>query len=162
MSEPVRYIDAITSRYERLGYAPYRWYYADQPPPWAPLKKPLSQSRVGLLSTSGAYVVGQVAYYYKDDTSTRSIPKSTPADQIHFSHITENYLENPRKDPHCIMPLEAMRTLEQEGVIGELADDAYSCMGGVYSQRRTREETIPEVRAKFLSQNIDVALLVPM
>lgn len=162
VSEPVRYIDAITKRYERLGYAPYRWYYAEEPPPWAPLRKPLAESRVGMLSTSGAYVVGQIAYYYKDDTSTRRIPKATPAEQIHFSHITENYLANPRRDPHCIVPTEALSELEAQGVIGELADDVLSCMGGVYSQRRVREETLPEVTAIFQEQNIDVALLVPM
>ncbi|MEM7252884.1 MAG: hypothetical protein AAF493_15820 [Pseudomonadota bacterium] len=162
MTEPVRYIDGITERYERLGYAPYRWFYADEPPAWTALEKPLSESRVGMLSTSGAYVVGQVAYYYKDDTSTRRIPNDTPDDQIHFSHITENYLAGPRRDPQCIVPTAALRQLAAEGVIGELADDVLSCMGGVYSQRRTREETIPEVHAIFNEQAIDVALLVPM
>ena len=28
---PVRYIDSITQRYASLGYAPYRWYVADDP-----------------------------------------------------------------------------------------------------------------------------------
>ena len=50
-------------------------------------------------------MIGQVAYYYKDDTSIRAIPNDTPTARIHFSHITENYLENPRKDPNCIIPL---------------------------------------------------------
>ena len=162
MTEPVRYIDAITTRYERLGYAPYRWYYADKTPPWQPLDKPLGESRVGMLSTSGAYVVGQRAYFYKDDSSTRAIPKTTAVDQIHFSHITENYLEDPRKDPDCILPLTALRALEREGAIGELADEAYSCMGGIYSQRRVHEELIPELHARFVAQAVDVVLLVPM
>ena len=86
---PISYIANITDRYNSLGYQPYRWYHADEPPAFTPLKKPLSESRVGMISTSGAYVVGQVAYYYKDDTSIREIPKDTPSDQIHFSHNTE-------------------------------------------------------------------------
>lgn len=161
-SSPISYIANITDRYNALGYQPYRWYQAEEPPAFTPLKKPLSECRVGMLSTSGAYVVGQVAYYYKDDTSIREIPKHTPTDQIHFSHITENYLVNPRKDPNCIFPIDTLREAEAEGVIGELAPSLFSCMGGVYSQRRVREETIPELLSQFNKQAVDTVLLVPM
>ena len=145
----VRYIDGITKRYERLGYAPYRWFFADDPPPWAPLGKPLNEVRLGMLSTSGAYVAGQVAYHYKDDTSIREIPSDTQLDQIRFSHITENYLVNPRRDPDCIFPLTALRQLVSEGVIGQLARNVFSCMGGIYSQRRVAQELIPTLTAAF-------------
>lgn len=158
----VQYMASITERYEQLGYAPYRWYRADEPPPFQPLKKPLSASRLGVLSTSGAYVVGQVAYHYKDDTSIRAIAKDTPIDRIHFSHITENYLDNPRKDPNCILPIEALREAETDGLIGELAPELFTCMGGIYSQRRVREELIPELHANFKNQAVDTVLLVPM
>jgi D-proline reductase (dithiol) PrdB len=158
----VEYIAAITERYQRLGYAPYRWYHADDPPPFTPLPKPLASSRVGVLSTSGAYVAGQIAYHYKDDTSIRAIPKDTPLERIRFAHITENYLVDPRRDPNCILPLEPLRRLETEGVIGELAPELFSCMGGIYSQRRVREELIPELGARFEAQEIDVAFLIPM
>lgn len=158
----IEYMKSITERYEQLGYAPYRWYHADTPPPFQPLKKPLSESRLGVISTSGAYAVGQVAYHYKDDTSIRGIPSNTPTERIHFSHITENYLENPRKDPNCIFPIDALREARSNGVIGELAQELFSCMGGVYSQRRVREETIPQLRAQFESQAVDTVLLVPM
>ena len=161
-SKPIEYIANITDRYNSLGYKPYRWYHAEEPPAFTPLKKPLSESKVGLISTSGAYVVGQIAYFYKDDTSIREIPKDTPTAQIHFSHITENYLTNPRKDPNCIFPIDALREAEQDGTIGELAPNLFSCMGGVYSQRRVREETIPELRARFQAQAVDTVLLVPM
>ncbi|MGR8948798.1 MAG: glycine/sarcosine/betaine reductase selenoprotein B family protein [Gammaproteobacteria bacterium] len=159
---PISYIDNITARYDSLGYKAYRWYHADTPPAFTPLEKPLSECRVGLISTSGAYVVGQVAYYYKDDTSIREIPKDTPTEQIHFSHITENYLVNPRKDPNCIFPIDTLREAERDGTIGELAPHLFSCMGGVYSQRRVREETIPDLRARFKTQAVDTVLLVPM
>ena len=158
----VMYIASITERYKSLGYAPYRWFYAEGPPAFQPLRKPLSESRLGVLSTSGAYVVGQVAYYYKDDTSIRAIPNDTPTGQIHFSHITENYLENPRRDPNCIIPIDTLRAAEADGAIGELAPQLFSCMGGVYSQRRVHEEMIPALYEGFRSQAVDVALLVPM
>lgn len=161
-SEPISYMANIRERYNSLGYKPYRWYHAEEPPALTPLKKPLSECRVGVLSTSGAYAVGQIAYFYKDDTSIREIPKDTPTENIHFSHITENYLVGPRKDPNCIFPIDALRAAESDGTIGELAPSLLSCMGGVYSQRRVREETIPELHAHYQAQAVDTVLLVPM
>ena len=159
---PVRYMEAITRRYQQLGYDPYRWFEADSLPPLTPLTRPLSECRLGMLATSGTYVAGQVAYHYKDDTSLRAIPKGTPTEALRFSHITENYLGASRRDPNCTFPIDALRRLESEGHIGELADDLFSCMGGIYSQRRVREELIPQVAERFRAQGVDAVLLVPM
>ena len=158
----VRYIDSITKHYEKLGYDPYRWFYANDPPPWAPLRKPLNELKLGMLSTSGAYIAGQLAYHYKDDTSIREIASDTPVEQFRFSHITENYLVEARRDPDCIVPLTALRRLVREGVIGQLAESVLSCMGGIYSQRRARQELIPAVATAFAAQDVDAVLLVPM
>ena len=160
--KPVEYMDTIRRRYERLGYNAYRWFVADDEPPWQPLDKPLHEARLGMLSTSGAYALGQLAYHYKDDTGIRAIPSDTPAADIRFSHITENYLVNPRRDPDCILPLGQLRRLVADGVVGSLAERVFSCMGGTYSQRRVREETAPAVLAACQRQNIDCALLVAM
>jgi D-proline reductase (dithiol) PrdB len=115
-----------------------------------------------MLCTAGTYVAGQVAYYYKDDTSTRAIPKETPVAELRFSHITENYLPDARRDPNCVFPIEPLRRLEREGVVGEVAGELYSCMGGIYSQRRVREELIPDLEWRFRSQQVDAALLIPL
>jgi len=159
---PVAYIKAITDRYENLGYAAYQWFHAEGPPPFTPLRKPLKECRIGMLSTSGAYVIGQKAYFYKDDTSTRTIAARTPKQNIHFAHLTENYLPGPRRDPGCMVPTEALLRLEAEGAIGAVADDVVSCMGAVYSQRRVREELAPSLLETFQSQHVDAVLLVPM
>lgn len=158
----VRYIDSITKRYEKLGFDPYRWFHADEAPAWTPLRKPLRDLKLGVLTTAGAYVAGQRAFHYKDDTSIRDIPIDTPADQVRFSHLTENYLGAARRDPDCILPLTALRRLKREGIVGQLADRALSCMGGIYSQRRVRQELIPAVAGVFTAQDVDAVLLVPM
>ena len=158
----VEYMNAIRARYLKLGYTPYRWFHAEGPPTFTPLKKELRNSTIGLLSTSGAYSLGQRAYHYKDDTSLRAIDKNTIQEDIRFSHITENYLSSPRKDPDCILPIGQLRHLEDKNIIGKLADRVYSCMGGVYSQRRVLSEIAPEIYKQFRSQEVDVAMLIPM
>lgn len=158
----VDYMQAIRARYESLGYTPYRWVEADSAPPWQPLRQPLARARLGLLSTCGAYALGQVAYHYKDDTSIRALPSNIEPQDLRFSHITENYLLDAKRDPNCILPLAQLRGLRQEGVIGALAEQVFSCMGGVYSQRRVRDEVAPALLDAFRAQHVDCALLVAM
>ena len=158
----VQYMQAIRQRYERLGYQPYRWVEADSPPPWTALSKPLKNCRVGMLSTSGAYALGQGAYHYRDDTSIRALPSDLADENIRFSHITENYLVDARRDPNCILPLRSLHALVNEGYIGSVANNVFSCMGGVYSQRRVREECAPALLDGFRAQQVDCALLVAM
>lgn len=159
---PTEYIRQTRESYDKLGYPPYEWYHAEGDTPFTPLKKPLSESRLGMLSTAGTYVHGQVAYYYKDDTSIRAIPKTTPVDDLRFSHIMENYLVEARQDPCTVFPIEALATLEAEGEIGELADNFFSCMGGIYSQNRVRNELIPNLEQAIADECLDVLLLVPL
>jgi len=158
----VQYMQAIAARYLSLGYTPYRWFSAQTPPPWSPVTKPLAEMTLGMLSTSGAYALGQCAYHYKDDTSIREIASDTPDAALRFSHITENYLVDARLDPSCVFPLETLRRLVRAGVVGRLASHVLSCMGGVYSQRRVREEVAPAVLTAFQRRHIDAALLVAM
>mgnify|MGYP004215607387 FL=1 len=160
MHEPVSYIQQTRDLYDSLGYPPYRWFHAETEPAFVRPAKPLTECRVGMVSSAGTYIAGQVAYYYKDDTSVRSIPAETPTSALRFSHVTENYLPNARKDPRCVFPSEALAVLAADGTIGATADRYLSCMGGIYSQRRVHEELIPTLSAELTE--VDVLLLVPL
>jgi D-proline reductase (dithiol) PrdB len=159
---PVEYIRRTRESYEELGFEPYQWFEADSDPAFVPLRKPLSESKLGMISTAGTYVHGQVAYYYKDDTSIRSIPCDTATSDIRFSHIMENYLVEARQDPCTVFPIEALNQLENEKVIGSLADNFLSCMGGIYSKKRVQSELIPNLEAAVDREELDLLLLVPL
>jgi len=159
---PTQYIAQTTNTYVELGFKPYQWFTPIDDPAFTPLAKPLSESKLAMISTAGTYVQGQVAYHYKDDTSIRAIPSNTPIDKIRFSHIMENYLIEARQDPLTVFPLEALRRLKDEGVIGALADNYLSCMGGIYSQNRVATELIPNLEIALEREQPDVLLLVPL
>ena len=159
---PVQYIQRTLETYDKLGYPPYRWFHAESAPAFSKVTKPLSKSRLGMISTAGTYIQGQVAYYYQDDTSIRAIPNDTQVEKIRFSHITENYLAEARQDPGTVFPLESLTILQREGVIGELAENYYSCMGGIYSQNRVKQELIPNLEEVVEKQRLDLLLLVPL
>lgn len=162
MATPVNYIAHTRKLYDQLGFPPYNWYHASEEPPWANMAKPLAQSRLGMVSTAGTYVAGQKAYFYKDDTSIRPIASTTPTRNLRFSHLTENYLVEARADPATVFPTQALSRLVDEGFIGGLADNFYSCMGGIYSQGRVREELIPALQDALAKESIDCLLLVPL
>jgi D-proline reductase (dithiol) PrdB len=160
--KPAEYIRQTRENYEKLGFEPYQWFEAEDAPSFSVPPIPLSEARLGLVSTAGTYVHGQVAYYYKDDTGIRSIPNDTPVDDIRFSHIMENYLVEARQDPCTVFPLEALQQLEAEGVVGKLADNYFSCMGGIYSQNRVNTELIPNLDKAVRDEQLDLLLLIPL
>lgn len=161
MQPPVEYMIRIQENYARLGYKPYQWVINTDPPPWQPLRKPLSQCRLGLIASGGIYITGQVAFHFKDDTSFRVIPKDVRTADLRTAHFAYDQTD-ARCDPNVVFPIDTLRRLEREGVIGALADHAYTFMGGIYSARRVREELAPQLTTQLLAEEIDVALLVPV
>lgn len=159
---PTEYIRRTRESYEKLGFEPYRWFQAESKPAFSVPARPLAESRLGMISTAGTYVQGQVAYYYKDDTGIRAIPNDTPMGKIRFSHIMENYLVEARQDPATVFPSQVLGKLRSTGLIGELADNYYSCMGGIYSQKRVRAELIPRLTEAIDEQRLDLLFLVPL
>ena len=115
-----------------------------------------------MISTAGTYVHGQVAYYYKDDTSIRTIPRQTPVAELRFAHIMENHLVEARQDPCTVFPIEALAQLREEGFIGDLAENYFSCMGGIYSRKRVMTELIPALDEAVTKEELDLLLLVPL
>ena len=159
---PVTYIQQTRERYKGLGYPPYQWFEATEVPALVPLLKPLHESKLGVVSTAGTYVSGQTAFYYKADASIRQIPASTNLSDIRFSHIMENYLVEAWQDAGVLFPLEQLQGMEEAGLVGSLADNFISCMGGIYSQRKVTNELIPEIEAAVDKQALDLLLLVPL
>lgn len=161
MSAPVKYIERIQEKYADLGFDGYNWVVNQEPPPWQPLQTPLSQCRIGLIASGGIYIAGQKAFHYKDDTSFRVIPKDVQTSDLRVTHFAYDFT-NARQDPNVVFPIDTLRTLEQEGVIGELADAAYTFMGGIYSARRVQKELAPQLTERLLTAQVDVALFVPV
>jgi len=161
MQPPVEYMTPIRDNYVKLGYTPYQWVINEEPPPWQPLRKPLSQCRLGLIASGGIYVTGQVAFHFKDDLSFRAIPKDVKTTDLRTAHFAYDQTD-ARQDPNVVFPIDTLRRLVQERLIGALADHAYTFMGGIYSSRRVREELAPQLTARLLAEKVDVALLVPV
>ena len=139
-------------------YLHYRWV-VNRSVPWTPLKKPIAQCKLALMSSGGIMYRDQPRFH-REDASYRRIPKDAPREDLyvwHFGYPTGD----AEADVNCVFPLERMRELEASGVIGELADPAFSFMGGVYSARKIRDELAPQIIAELRAARVDAFYLVP-
>ena len=154
---PIEYIPRTREMYAE--YPPYRWV-VNEDAPWTPLAKPLNRCRVALLGSGGVHHLAQLPFHTRDDTSYREIPKSVAVEELRVSHFGYR-TDDAVKDPNCVFPIERMRELERDGIIGELADPTYSFTGGIYSASKVRNVVAPEFIEKFKEHVVDVLFLVP-
>jgi hypothetical protein len=64
----VPYIERTRQLY--AGEKPYRWVTHDaerEPPPWAPVTKPLSALRVALIASGGVHRDDQAPFHFRND-----------------------------------------------------------------------------------------------
>jgi D-proline reductase (dithiol) PrdB len=156
---PVDYIPRTRELYDPLP--PYRWTdNRSLPVPWTPLTKPLSDCRVALVASGGIHLDTQPPFHFKDDASIRIIPTDAPMSRLRIAHFGYPTADAER-DPNCVFPLEALREMVTDGAIKELAPEAITCMGGIYSQRRVSDELVPPVVDRIKQQNVDLCYLVP-
>ena len=121
---------------------------------------PLAERRVALISTAGLQVRGDRPFDVGAD-DYRIIPGDVdPADLI-ISHISTNFDRTGfQQDYNVMFPLERLRELAADGVIGGVARHHYSFMGAT-----APEAMAPTARhlAGLLKQDrVDAALLVPV
>lgn len=157
----VDHIAQTRDSYAQLGYDAYRWAHEPSPAPFVPLDKPLSESTVALIASGGVYQRGQVAFHHKDDTSIRKIPTTVDTADLRTSHFAYD-MTNARRDPNVVFPIDALRAMAERGTIGSLASHALTFMGGIYSQRRLREDVLPAMANSIEEMDPDVVLLVPV
>ena len=158
---PVDYIPRIQEKYVRRDTLPTGGWSTLSHRRGSHSAGPLSASRLGLVASGGIYITGQVAFHYKDDTSWRMIPTDVKTTDLRATHFAYD-LTDARQDPNVVFPIDTLRGLVREGVIGALAANAYTFMGGIYSARRVQEELAPQLLERLLAEHVDAVLFVPV
>ena len=157
---PVDYIERTREQYAAVGYPPYRWVHNEDDPPFAAVSKPLAESRIGLIASGGIYRAGQIAFHYRDDISYRIIPRDCDMSELRATHFAYD-VTDARSDPNVVFPLATLRAEARDGGIGEVAPNACTFMGGIYSARKVRERLAPALAERMEEDAVDAALLVP-
>jgi D-proline reductase (dithiol) PrdB len=124
--------------------------------------KPLSESRLALVSTGGVHLPGQPRFDIDDpagDCSYREI--SSEAQELTWTHAYYPRPGQPEEDLDSVFPLWTLRELAEEGVVGELNRRHFSFMGAIHDPAPLAEETAPEAAGKLFSDGVDAVLLTP-
>jgi D-proline reductase (dithiol) PrdB len=159
--ESIDYVAGLNAMYQSQGFPPYRWSVFDSSP-WASFKKPLKEATLALISSAGIFRQDQEPFdpWAVNDLSFREVPKDTPLNRLKLHH---NYFDHrdALKDLNCVFPLERLRELEDEGVIGRLAPTAITLgMGRLYKRTALQTETVPRIVEVLRGQDTDAVLLV--
>jgi len=161
---PVPYMQRTREYYAAIGYTtPYRWaHYVDAP--FQPLKKPLAQSRLTIITTAapydpakgdqgpGAVYNGAAKFYkvYDGDTSEQH--------DLRISHIGYDRKHTTATDSGTWFPLPQL--LKAAGRIGEVAPRFFGAPTN-RSHRVPIDVDAPDILARCRADEVDAAVLVP-
>jgi D-proline reductase (dithiol) PrdB len=163
---PIPYLQRIREYYSALGYgAPYEWaHYADVP--FTPLGKPLSESRVALITTAAPYQPGKgdqgPGAPYNGAAKFYQVYSGDAAGNpdLRISHVAIDRQHTTAEDIGSYFPLAALRAAEAQGRVGAITPRFHGAPTN-RSQRTTVEIDCPELVARCQADGADAAILVP-
>jgi hypothetical protein len=161
----VRYIDRTKAYYKAEGYdKPYQWAKFDEVP-FTPLKKPLAESRVALVSTSEIAVRTwedqRMPQEKGEAQNVYGVPVDTPVADLYSRTHSYDMNATTLDDVNSYFPVTRLQELQAAGRIGSLARAAYGVYDA-YSQGKAWGTDAPEVLRGCREEGVDVALLVPV
>lgn len=132
--------------------------YAPEAIPWTPLKKPLAEATIALVTTGGVHLCTDRPFNIVSDSSYRKIPRAATAEQLCITHDRYDRRDAAR-DINLVFPLERLRELEQEGVIGRVTETQYSF--GFTDDPTELIEPGREIGRLLAGESVDLVVLVP-
>ena len=164
--QPIRYMDRTRSYYLGLGYEnPYVWaHYGDVP--FTPLKRPLAQSVLGLITTAVPHdpskgPQGQGASYNAAAKFYQPYQQSSKGSiDLRIAHVGVDRKNANMEDGNCWFPLNAAKRALAAGRIGRVSANFYGLPTN-RSQRHTLESDAPRILEMMKADGVDVAVLIP-
>ena len=156
---PISYMQRTRTYYRALGYtSDYQWAH-NETAPFTQLKKPLSEAKIALITTS----------YPPGDWSDNNPPKKqvwsrstveAPKD-LYNQNLAWDKENTHTRDRESYLPIIALQALSEEGMIGGLSPRFHSIPTD-YSHRLTTEHDAPQILDRLIADDADAALLIPL
>jgi D-proline reductase (dithiol) PrdB len=127
--------------------------------PWV-TAKPLKASRIAILTSAALHRRSEMPFP-AGTAEFRELPLSlVPADML-MSHISINFdRTGAQRDINVAYPIDRLKELASEGVVGSLADTHYSVMGS--TDPKTMTETADAISGRLKQESVDAVLLCPV
>lgn len=153
----VSYIDKSRNYYAAVGYdQPYLWATNDDAP-FTPLTKPLSDCRVGIVTTSAPFGDDGEPVLPKRSFAidTSPLPAAMFTDDLSWDHDATH-----TDDLGSYLPIVALEAASAAGRIGSLSPRFYG-LPTAYSQRKTQKDA-ERILGWCREDDVDVVMLVPL
>ncbi|MCB1509945.1 MAG: glycine reductase [Hyphomicrobiaceae bacterium] len=160
----VPYMLRTRTYYQALGYDPYRWaQYVDVP--FTPLKKPLSESRVALITTAAPFQPdkgdqGPGSSYNSSAKFYRvyELPID-PEPDLRISHVGIDRIHTSQEDNRSWFPLRQLKRLQQEGRVGSITETMFGAPTN-RSHKITISQDCPDLLERIQASGADVAVML--
>lgn len=126
--------------------------------PYTPRRRELRETTFALVSTAGIHLCDQEPYNLEGDNSWRLIPGDVRADQLMVTHGHYDH-RHADQDINCIFPIDRLRELAAEGIIGGVGDKHLGFMGYTQQLRDLYERAAPEMAKLIERSRADAVLL---
>ncbi len=153
----VSYIDRSREYYAAQGYPqPYTWaHYQDVP--FTRLRKPLSGSRVGLVTTASAVDIAPEKWLTRARLPYVHAANPVPS-RMYTDHLFWDKKATHTEDVNSFLPLNRLAEYAAEGRIGSVSPRFYGAPTD-YSQGNTTHKAAPKILEWCREDGVDVALL---
>ena len=145
---------------ELMAPQPYPRQPSFSPPRLAPLRKPISESTIGIFTSAGVQRRDDVLLAETNDLSYRLIDRDMPYSELTIAHQTPVRCW-AIEDLNVAFPRDRLIELEAEGTIGRLASKAVSMVGSISKYTDLIKTTVPRIKNEFDAQGVDVVFLFP-
>jgi D-proline reductase (dithiol) PrdB len=126
--------------------------------PYTPRRTELRDTVFALVTTAGVHLRDQQPYDLSGDNTWRLIPGDLRADQLMVTHGHYDH-RHADEDINCVFPIDRLRDLAAEGVIGGVGDRHLGFMGYTQQLRDLYERAAPEMAKLVERSQADAVLL---
>lgn len=131
-----------------------------EPAPWK-TPKPLAQSTIAIVTTAGLHRHDDRPFP-PGSNEYRLIPGDADPADLRMSHTSVNFDRSGfQQDINVVFPIERLRELAADGVIGGVAPRHYSFMGA-QAQPTRLQNTGEEIGKLLAADGVDAAFLTPV
>ena len=128
--------------------------------PWV-TGPPLNKRRVALITTAGLHKRSDRPFHVGQPDFYRVIPGNITGDQIVMSHRAVSFDRSGyQQDWNVVFPIDRLRELEKDGVIGSIADFHYSF--GIPMTLSENEIVAAELSELLKKDHVNAVLLFPV
>ncbi len=154
----VSYIDRSREYYAAHGYPqPYTWACHDDSP-FTLLKKPLSQCRVGMVTTAGKSDSPLDKEGRREQRELYALAATPPPSRMFTADLAWDKAATHTDDVESFLPLNRLAEYSANGRIGSVSPRFYGIPTD-YSQGKTSQRDAPQILEWAREDGVDVMLL---